>query len=589
MPATRYFDRQSSPAVRQVVNSQTSNPTGGWQLVEEIPTGRIPAGKVAIFITCQVGNFQAFGSVPATANGLVQLCVGTSNGTRSLVHQWSYPAADFSTHSALLGRRATFLLLFDEGFDENEFAAGGVWPDTAALGLYARVFYNGDTPAYGINFDVSNVEIAWAILEDIPLGERHSWVTQTPAIVPPAQVPQNPLVYAEPEWAAIDETWLTFFVVYTRPAVGPLGTESITDFSAQFVTAGGVFNGLVGYEFGGSGFGTSRCGPQSWNGPNVGNRRDTFGTFFCKRFEDSAREFRVAYTTIAAPGQETQIREQRLVSIKLDALSPVLRRRDDQVAGLGEYYGNLAVTSREVALEVGNQQLTFEPYVFANLEVEQQSTAEAFNLYLRDDSGEVYVDPPTYQRAAQNITTPNLLISSNGIGYGDPGFRYELLALKRTVPVGVHQDVRNLTMCIFHPIREPDGQAPTIPSVGDPVAIVPGAEGPTGAGTLTIPPNGQLEDAPEVTQERFEGHTAYVRTWGIWLKPRRRFALFWEPLSATDRDTVANEVRPGNIFAWTAPGGSTVVCGVVERPTITGLGAGTWRVQVAVVELTYTL
>lgn len=571
MAATRYFDRQTSPAVRTITQSGAQpGPQGGegWQLLEQVAGARLPtSGGIMLFVTGIVSNATLFGDPAAAITGHLQLCLGNDNANlKSSVHQWGFPVTGRDELTPDGGRRFCFLVVIDSALGITDPTWSSAWPSGADLSIYGRLYWNQDQPLYGISWEVSDLDITWSYLDDIPAEEKHGWIE------PQFQAPPGNSSISDPTaFGGVDETWLTFAAIYTLPA---------QDTATQFqVTGAGGERALFGLAL--------------WPGPASTSTRQSSDGYHQSRRMLTATTTQLLLSTSSASGTgQTRVLRLVLFHIKLDALAPLLQRSDDNVADFTESIGSATASARALALEVSTGTVTFEPFIFASMTVRQATVnaPRAHALRLTDTDGETYAQPIRYQFGGPTTEQMHLMQSSNGIGFGDPAFRYRLQCVKPGQAGTLHDPVVYSSWVIFHPVRDPDGQAPTVPGVGDPVPIVPGAEGPPGSSAQALPiqPNGSFEETVDDTREMFQGHTAYVRTWGTWLEPRRTFQLEWSPVSAADRDAVATVIKPGIVFAMTPPGEAAISVTAIERRTVSGLGAGTWRVSVRVVELVYT-
>ena len=586
MAATRYFDRQSSPSVRTVTQSggQPGPPGGdGWQLLETVDATRLPTGGIMLFVTGLVTNCQPFGTLPPLPTGHLQLCLGSdTSNLKSTVHRWDYPVGGHATiASSGAGRRFCFLIVIDSALGITDPTWSISWPETADLSLYGRLWWNQDVPTYGASWDVSDLDITWAHLDDIPTAEKHGWTEPQFQLPPGATSKTDPVSFG-----GVDETWLTFGALYTLPGGNspgvPFGyvTYGIEEVGGRVMGTDGIVGGNLGLAI--------------WPGqPLTASRRSTDGVHYSRRMS-GANQPVVSFDLNGGTGTNiTRVERMAWFSIRLDALSPVLHRADLDVPGFVEYESVSVSSTRELALEVGTGTLTFEPFVFASMVV-NQTTANALRphgLRLSDADGEVYSTPVRWVHGGPFVEPAQLLASSNGIGYGDPGYRYRLQCVRPEPVAALYQAVSTASLVIFHPVRDPDGQAPAVPTVGAPVPLVPGSEGPPPGSATALPfePNSSIEESVDDPREKFTAHTPYVRTWGVWLKPRRSFRLEWAPVSGADRDAIAAVVRAGSVFSMTPPGDAAISATAVERATVTDLGAGTWRVSVQVVELIYTV
>lgn len=594
MVAIRYFDRLGDVERRTVNGSGVlSGPPGGdgWSVISTLPASRLAAGShaYAFFVKGTISNLVPFGTVPPAPAGVLQLCLADSAGVRSTVHLVQLPANLSVGHDE--GIPFSFLVLFQVNNDGayTDPTWGAAWPGVADLRLEGRLYWNGDSPTYGIAWDVSDIEWVWADIAAIPSGDRYLQGHIGPNTL---SVGGSLNKVAPVDVMAADELWLNFAVVYH---------------GGGLPTSGGV-RSVPAFNFGSNGM---VIGVDAIPIESIGLALDvtspapvprTTGAFWTAvgrggPGQDQVGLIRASMTQLG--GTAVVVNRVLILSVKLDNLIGVTYRFDRLVAGITEYTTAANPFDLWVPLEVSPLLASWEPFVFVGVCVEQRSTARrSHQLRLDDDTGELYVE----QRAFETEQSPSVsanasgrsqlfAAASHGIGYGDPGFQYRLHVLKPGLG-GVHDDVAFVHLLAFHPVRDPDGIPEGIPTVGDPIAIVPGAEGPPAAmlATPPIPPNAGHSETQLQRRQSLLGQSGYKRTWGVFLAARRMFSLTWAPVSRADADALFAFLAAGRLWQFQpAREAAAIAVATVAAPRVQQLSGQTYAVACEVVELVYTV
>lgn len=588
MPAIRYLDRLGDPSRRTITTSglQSGPPGGdGWSLVSTLPQAKIgldAPGKVAIYVTGRISNTQVFGALPPSPTGVLQVCAGDSSGLKSNTHLFHV-----SVRTTLVdeneGIPFAFLIMVSD--DVTDPSWGAAFPNTVDLQLHARLWWAQDQPTYGVQWDVSDVEYVVVNVEDIPTGDVETWAGTGPWQLgnPGQSVINGPDLFVE-----LDEQWMHFGVVHYEPGRDPdvpFFIFGMSDGPGAFDQQVGDFTVLPGFVPHGIG----------WQSAQFWNRKRTQGVWWCGAGDGVHKRPSLFPLMTWTGGPDATIVERvAFLSVKLDNLPSVMLTTEDVVNDLTDYESVALTTTRRVVREVSSQLLSWEPIVFVSALPYQNAGAARrfFGAHLSDSDNEVLIaaDAPVIhdgRNAAQVYGA-----TSNGIGYGDAAFQY-LLRVLQPGSGSRHFPVHDIFMAVVHPIRDPDGQAPTVPDVGDPIPIVPGAEGPPAA-SLDAPilaPNASMQEAPQTTTQRQQQiASGYRRTWGVWLKPRRVFRLTWSPVSRAERDSLLAFLRAGKLWKF-RPNQSDVDLAVatIEAPEAPQLSGQTWSVSVSVAELVYTV
>jgi hypothetical protein len=590
MVATRYFGRHGQPQ-RITVNQSGTAANDGWQTVATLPGSALAATprRYAFWVTGRVSNRQVFGTLPANVTGRLQLTLEGA-GVRSLVHRTEFaPDAPSPTWPALT---FAFLVAFDPQHSEEW---GASWPAGSDLNLEARLFWNQDVPAYSVNWDVSDVEFLWMDLEGIPPAEQSVYVQTGIYSHGLGNVAGNSGELLSPHGvAAVDENWLIFHCVSFlsgRPSnAGASQTSATFEFGASYISADPIQGGRVAMqsEWGGAGAVQPRQSIGCWCGVTGAQSGGTrFGLTASYDYRQSSGLYptrRLRYVQVA---------------VRLDNLPGlIVRRPGAPLIGFPvDYLPPFDPVNNLIATELGPQQLNWEPYLFLRFRPFAFVPLGLRGLAGRidDDLGENYLEQVAFVQSqftggtAGNAQPTICATTSHGIGYGDDAYRY--LARCVTPNIGAQPAILDFEMIVFHPIRDPDGQAPSFPTVGDPVAVVPASEGPS-VDDLPLAPiefDAAVQESPSDTLQRFLGSPGYARTWGVWLKVRRTFRVSWSPLSSSQRDDVAGFLIQGKLWKLTPPGSAAAIpVTTLTDVEVRQIGPQLFAVAAEVAELVWT-
>lgn len=461
---------------------------------------------------------------------------------------------------------------------------------------------------------------------------------------PPASTTATERYHAA-SFGAVDERWLVFQCVYyhaeARAYIVPGGTEYLKVPHFRF--------GHAGTEYTGPGvpalpYPTSsirvKVGTNNeygngwpWHSATAGERNDrrnmTRGALWWEQLADADRHLGFAALNflsnpIGAPGQGAGglvhhqgawVNRSSYFAIRIDNLPGLIAASySSGLSPLATAFETQALTALEfLTMEVTPPTISFEPMVFSSAIVAenipliaggagaQRSYAAHISTY---SDLEIHAAPnrplmvekpwpPTALSASGGqIAVQEIVSSSTGIGYGDPAFAYRFRWLQPGAPTGVgSKPLTDVYLVAFHPVKDPEGQAPIIPSVGADVPLVPDAEGPPVASLpdLSPQPDVGVGETFNARTERHRGSTGYMRSWHVWYTPRRSFTLTWGPINEAARDAVLAQITGGSLFRVTLPRETVAIPAVaVGAPQVDQVSAQTWRVAVECAEIIYT-
>lgn len=617
--AARFFIRHEDKAPRTIsASGLQSGPPGGdnWQLISTLPAGTLDASNhsYAIWVTLRVSNVQTFGTLPTSGNidgetGYLQIVLGDDTGVRHPVHVHHIPAGYGSTPEQ--GHQVSFLVICSSA--DPDVVWGSAFPGASNLQIYGRLYWFNDSPTYGKNWDVSDIEYVIADLEAIPAAEQASDVMTT-------FTGTSGFQNGKEEWhpstvGALDERWVVFQSVYYQ---GEARDDTASPYPLRvpwfrFGHASNAAGDDETYQVGTNAYGNGWPWWSATAGLDNTRRNMTHGAFWWSQLEGARHVgfYARMWTTsgVSNPSNEPVFARAAFLAVRVDNLpgliaSSVSSYPTATQSAPATAYDSTALTSSEfLTLEVSPPAMSFEPMVFASAIVGDQLGANASSGYGAHistfDDLEVHAEASrvllsfNQPSAGGLVNVQQIVSSSTGIGYGDPAFAYRFRWNQpgSPPPGAVSHPLTDVYLIAFHPVKNPEGGAPVIPSVGDPVPLVPDAEGPpvSDLPDLSPQPDAAVGETFNTRTERHRGATGYLRSWQVWYTPRRSFSLAWGPLTATQRDAVLAQITGGSLFRITLPRESVAIPAVaVSPPQVDQASAQTWRVAVECAEIIYT-
>lgn len=574
-----YLDRLDDPGAKTVstMGSQPG-PVGGdgWSVVAELPTARLQNNHhYAFWVTGRIGNLRTSGATPQS--GLVQLCLGDASGTKSPIQLVQFGAADQLGFGE--GIPFAFLLVFSASPIVSDPVWGPVWPNASALQLLGRTWWRNDTPAYVVEWDVTDLCWVWADLDAIPSTEQLVTVTTTQVALGSGAGYTN-LASAINSPGAADEKWVHFWTACYAPGVGAVPafqTGRATGRNlAGFVPKNGT-GGRLGYGH----RGTAVPGVQ-WHQ----------GAFWAEEQDGAAYLPAIRGRDRVAGATPTQLLRFACLSIRLDHLQAVVIDGSAFELNLVEDFQQIFATPRRFPVELVGQARSWSPWMFVG-GIPEMLVAQrrAHGIWTYSEAFEILA----FSESFDQVQGPHEGVAcyasgAAGLGVTSQGIQYKSHWFERSWG-GLYHHVRDIWFVCFFPVRDPDNAPPVIPGVGAAIEIVPGAEG-LGAGSLPdlpLQPDSAIGETPNHKREQLLGITGYLRTWGTGGKPRRSLVLTWSPLSTAQRDTLLAFLASNQSFRFMPPNESVAVpMRQLATAKYSQLEAQTWRVDLEVVELLHT-
>jgi hypothetical protein len=560
----------------------------GWSVVSTVPSARLSSSshQFAFIVTGRLCNVQRVGTVPTAATGKMQIALADSAGTKSPTHLF-----EANVNDALPGDNGlpfSFLVTCGGGISDPTW--GTAWPGSVDLQLIGRTFWNQDAMTYAVQFDILDLVWSWVDVAAIPSGDVK--VTQT--------LNADPAVYVPSGISSTNETWLHFWNVgYAAGRTATTGVQCIPAFRVgyrtspavpvTFVTKVGNLIQTGGFALipGRLGLGGGAPGPA---GVAVEPQR-TLGSFWVG-VTDGNPMFMCADSTVQQAGATSHVLKRfATVSIRLDNLPGVRMYAQPAPYGTSLFSCDFAsryTSSQFLPVEVPGGDLTSEPW---SLVTGIPLSTWGYSVWIDTSNG-----PHPWEPIGRDITldplaaVPSLSWGAHAIAAGAGPYRFLMRFVTEPGPVlSPPTQVQDIYAVTFFPVRDPDNSNPSIPDVGAAVAIVPGTEG-LDASSLSVPPyspDAEMDEPSTGPRVRLEGPTGYVRTWSVFLGPRRYFPLTWTGLTTAQRDTLLAFLRVNANFAITPNRDAKTAVGQVDLPSYNQLSGQTWSVSVTVAELVY--
>lgn len=545
----------------------------GWSVVAELPTARLESNHhYAFVVTGKVANIRRTGAAPVS--GLIQLCLGDASGTKSPIQLVQIGAGE--TLAADEGLPFSFLLVFSSLPAVSDPVWGPVWPNSAPLQLLGRTWWRNDVPAYAVEFDVVDLCWVWADLDAIPATDQMVTVTTTPVSLTAA--PWQNIASSINNAGTAGQTWAHFFSLLYDPGVGAVP-------ALQIGSSTGV--NLAGFA---AKHGTGLRWGIGHRGTAVAGVRHHHGSFWVQTNAGATNLPSCRGYDRVAGAAATVVRRFACVSIRLDDLPGVAWNTTEVSANLTDQIATLFTGQRRWALELVGQQRSVIPWVFASGTVQRNGTARrSFASWVDTDGGEVPAYSLTGVKTEGDEAVPSYSSGATGIGPTSPSIQYRARWLEQVFG-GVHHDVRDIYLLSVFPVKDPDNLPPGIPSVGPPTAIVPGTEGlsPASLAAPPLAPDVSVGETINWRRQELRGSTGYVRTWGVFVRPRRTFTVSWGPVTAAQRDTLVAFLAANLAWKLTPPRETPIAVVAVGELRWEQSSGQTFRVDIEVAELVYT-
>ena len=596
---TRWGDIITQPISATITGVGTAVGPGGttggdaWQLVTKLSTSDMPAGarRYGLIVTGTVHNQFNAGSGGTPQHALVQVCLGRAGGFKASNHCHQFRFAD--TAGPLTGHPFFFMVAQDSsGFNPDPDFGNTITPTTNdELCIWARVYMNGDIlTTQQLSFSVTDVTWFWWDLSSVPGGDQLV-ETYYPAGGSALPTTSTNLWTSTNQPGTAGEDWLHFHQVVYRPIRTLLSQQPAPSF--QFGTVAlaipSTFTPRIGTN---ERFGLSRNSTQMsgfplqvnthqgawWYGPNPGT------------------SFRVAAygrDRVNAGVDATRWSAVRYLGIRLESLYDVLGRTETEVLALtGNRYGGPTEGTEYLGLERPATGLVSAPAVMAT-GIVQTTGSHDYNCELYTNIGTALSTSIVHAHSRNNQSEGlcAMAFARYGLAASSGAVQYRARWTGGLLASNSRRDVRDIYVLQLNLVQNPQPD-PTLPATPTYLTLSPGRESanPASLNALPTAPDAEVGEDATVTTERISGATGYERTWPLFGRVRRQFALQWSNLSGSTGQTLLDFLRANPAFRWRPHRGSADIAVVqLDEPTLEQVSGHVYTVSARVAELIWTL
>lgn len=595
MVEIRYAELHASPPLQTVQTVGTvAGPGGGdnWTQLASLPASKMAGtSQYVVIVTGKIGRVQLAGT--GASRGMMQLCLGTTAGTKHPDNRVAIPVTQAPLLSASLSGIAFQFLVFISSSIPDSLFGSSFNPAASQLCLFGRTYTNGDAQTYAVTFTVADVNWLWFDVGRIPAG--HSVGTSIVGTNPfPSTLPTTWQHVAAAPFGAAGELWLHFSNVWYE-------TLQFAGQAPRFqfgVSANGTLAD-VNVILGQSGrWGINRT-------PFVAGATEAaqvqMGGLFLKTNANSTTRY--AYKVWEPPATVLRSvgKRWRHFAVRIDTL---IDRRFLQHTGPDPLAVSISVPTwpdNFNTIERPADGLLTNPIVLAQGVV-------------------AHNPPPTFQPQAAFAcrvfeNTPNDPLQFGDVGcfpqsdasrgeaasslaFGRRAFQTLSPAMQWRVSFpgddvfasGVIQGVWDFCFVHFHPVRDPENVTTGPGSPLPPLLLVPGKQSPD-PGSLSAPPHAPNSDPLErgnLERNEIRGGSGYSRRWPMGAKALRVFTVSWGPLSETDAAAVFTFLRDTPTWRYTPPRSPALAVLTISRPELSPTSHRTFTITVDVAVLVWT-
>lgn len=592
MTTIQYGDlhAQSGTFEVQGIGSQPG-PSGGdnWQIVASLPADKMPAGarRYVIMAFFRVGNVRRFGSVPAGARGLIQVCLGLDTGLRAPNYRFQIPVGEILPEQE--GVPGFFMMIQSVSPSISDPSFGPTFDAGAGTNfcLWARTYWNGDAPTYGVHFDVQDVTWLWWDTTNIPSTDQLCEVYNAPP--PLALTPTLAGVYLHLNSPGLaGQRWLHFqSIEYEVDGATPQAPQ----FQFGYSTTAGTFSGWNAKV--GSGDSDGRWGQRRTAVMATPEKPVLHQGCWWHMIRPSGVFVpAVRGRDRGTPATATKVNRVRYFGVRLDNLLDVLVREEQEVANAtcNLFSSFPPLFSAYVPMERTASGIIAWPLSMTHAIV-RTNGRQAYDAGLMTDTQRILDFPVGFSQsdAAAQEGCSVMGFSQEGLGASTGDIQYRALFIGGPSAPQQSLSVRDVTILQFYPIRDPDVVAPQAPGVGSPVALTPGREAANPASLQAPPraPERAMPEDPSAESARIDGATGYSRTWPMFASVRRQWTLEWN-LNEADATTLYDWLRDNPAFRFTPHREAAVAAWQATPPEMIHMGGGAFRLSVRIVELIWT-
>jgi hypothetical protein len=562
MPDIRYGGTYTEPSSTVVTGMGfTAGPPAGegWQIVAQLPSAQLPAStskRMAIVVKGAIVDVTTSGTSQPT-RGLAQVCLGSTSGTRSALHQTAIPLREASQTAAGSQRGTPFMFMMVQqstpSISDPTFGAT-TNTVTTTFCLWARSCYDFDTSTYLAQFIVADVQWLWIDMDAAdPDVLAEVYRPATPQLL--SNTASGVMVFTNNPGSAGNKLLHIGCISYTPRQV----LLSAPAFEWGHSTTAGSFTGFNPVLPTGAPlrWGLNRAAgvPPSFNTLTVQHGCLWYGVHPGGVYLPAVRGTdRLGTSGNAATW--TQVRAATILTIKLDALLDVFSRTETSVANAST---SISSTAYEwfnifVPLERPQAAITSGPTAFIHGIVQSVGTEFSTAWISTNVAGGItninaFVGTDQTRQEGCSVmqwgpipftpTTPDVQVRAHFPG-------------APTNQANVLRNVNNVTIVTAFLTKDPSN-LPQPPDTDPPPTWVnwTGAEA-TGVVGLTLPPfepdGAQQMGYVKPRQARIDGATGYGRTWPLFAQPRRTFTVQWTLSREADIGTLRTYLRGNNCF-----------------------------------------
>lgn len=580
MVEIRYAELVQAPPTLTVASMGTgSGPPGGsgWQIVHVLPTTNMLAGarQYAFVITGKIGRRQTNGS--GIANGMFQVCLGTTAGARFGHHRASHTVA--LPLGADDGIPFMFLVICTTSFPDQVLGSS-FDPAATELCIWARTFLNNDPQTYVAQFDVCDLKWLWWDLSAIPSGH---WAVQSVSagnLLPSAAGAFSAL--SSPIGAA-GEQWLHFQNVWYEPRVY---NQPATQWSMGYTPDGTVPSYVV--RIGAAGWGMSRV-------PPVGGLSELGqiqqGGFWVHTHANS--------TTRAAAGGwspspgSTMFWRYNHLAVRIDTLTDVRARAEAGILLVGAPAWTPAVLDTAITIERPAAGILTEPIVLVHgVMREAPGTFGGHGARVFEhDGGPWFGEQVAPQvESSRGEGASSIAMGRRPFMVTSPAIQWKVGFAGSAGAPATPQVLRDFQFVAFHPVRDPENITTPPGGLPAPLVAVPDRQAPA-VGSLLDPPYPPSSARPQrIRHERpaIRGVTGYRRSWPLGAKPLAELSLQWGPMPRAQGQEVFDFLRANLSWRYTAPRTAAVAVMSTTPPQMADVDHRNVTVAVDIAILTFT-
>lgn len=593
MTEIRYAELHASPPLQTVQTvGTTAGPSGGdnWTQLASLPESKMAGtSEYAVLVTGKIGRVQLAGT--GASKGMLQLCLGTTAGTRLPEFRVNIPVDQAPLLSAQLSGLPFQFLLFVSTAIPDSVLGSSFNPASSQLCLWGRTYTNGDAQTYAVTFVVADVNWLWFDLGEIPSG--HFAISSMVGTNPfPTTAPTAWQHMGASAFGGAGQQWLHFSNVWYET----LGYAALSPRFTFGISADGSASSVV-KKVGNSGrWGRNRT-------PFVAGATETamvqIGCLWTHTNAGATTKF--GYH-VWEPAPATSVGKRwRHLAIRIDTLTDVRVRQQAgpdllaQTISAPTWPENFLTIERPAAGILTNPIViahgvvhhnpppTFDPQAGFAVRAFDGSPGDPFAL--GDSACFPQSDAPRGE-------------ACSSIGFGRRPYQVLSPAMQWRVSFpgddvfasSTLQPVYDFCFVTFHPIRDPENVTTGPGSPLTPLVLVPSKQSPD-PGSLSLPPHAPNADPLErgiLERNKVEGVTGYSRSWPMGARALRVMTVSWGPLPESQAQAVFAFLRDNPTWRYVPPRSSALAVLSTSRPVLSPASHRSFTITIDVAVLVWT-